>query len=235
MGIRQFVLRALAVASIVASAATASAQAPSTQDLVGMWNLTLTSPQGTHPTTLTIKDEAGELVGTLTGLPTVGGVKVATSDAGVRITFAVDYEGQPVDVVMVGKLTGAEIKGTVDYASGAATGDFSGSKAGTAPAAAASTDAASLSGTWNVTSPSSSTGWTLELTQDGTAISGTLKNADQGISLPVKGMLENGTLSLTASGEMAGTLKATVEAGELKGGSYDIGGNSGSWSATRKP
>ena len=52
---------------------------------------------------------------------------------------------------------------------------------------------------------------------------------------PVKGTVENATLALTASGDMAGTLKATVEAGALKGGSYDIGGNVGTWSATRKP
>ncbi len=84
-----------------------------------------------------IKEDAGQLVGAMTGLPTVGGVKVATSDAGVRMTFAVDYQGQPVDVVMVGKLTGAELKGTVDYANGAATGDFTGSKAGAAASGAA--------------------------------------------------------------------------------------------------
>ena len=231
MGIRQFVFGAFVAASVVAAATAASAQAPSNQDLVGTWNLTLTSPQGTHPTTVVIRETAGQLVGAVTGLPTVGEMKVAASDAGVRMTFAVDYQGQPVDVVMVGTLTGTEIKGTVDYANGAATGDFKGSK-GTV---AAANDAASLSGTWIISSPSSSPGWTLDLAQDGTTATGTLKNADQAISIPVKGTVENATLALTASGDMAGTLKATLEAGALKGGSYDIGGNAGTWSATRKP
>ena len=87
-------------------------------------------------------------MGALTGLPTVGGVKVATSEAGVRLTFAVDYQGQAVDVVMVGKLTGTELKGTVDYANGAATGDFTGSKAGAALLAPrAASAAAGVTGT----------------------------------------------------------------------------------------
>jgi hypothetical protein len=237
MGIRTSVFCALVAASVLTGAVAASAQAPSNQDLIGTWNLTLTSPQGSHPTTVVIKEAGGQLVGELTGLPTVGGLKVATSEAGVRMTFAVDYQGQPVEVLMAGKLTGAEMKGTVDYAGGAAAGEFSGSKAGaeTTTATAVTNTAASVSGTWAISSSSSSPGWTLDLTQEGTAVSGTLKNGDQGISIPVKGTLENGTLSLTASGEMAGTLKATIEAGELKAGSYDIGGDAGTWSATRKP
>jgi hypothetical protein len=236
MYIRKFTLRALAASLIVAAAITASAQAPSTQDLVGTWNLTLTSPQGSHPTTVVIREDAGQLVGEMTGLPTVGGLKVTTSDAGVSLTFAIDYQGQPVDVVMVGKLSGAEMKGTVDYANGAAMGDFTGTKAGAAGATAApaTTDATSVSGTWLITAAESSPGWSMDLVQDGTNVSGTLKNAEQGLTLQLKGTLESGALSLNVTGDRSGTMKGTLEGGALKG-SYDVGGDAGSWSASRKP
>jgi hypothetical protein len=238
MGIRTSVFHALAAASVLMCAVAASAQTPTNQDLIGTWNLTLTSPQGSHPTTVVIKEDGGQLVGELTGLPTVGGLKVATSEAGVRMTFAVDYQGQPVDVVMVGKLTGAEMKGTVDYAGGAAAGDFQGTKGAAAagsPTSAGVSNAgpASLTGTW-VLASSGGTGWSMDLTQDGSAVTGTLKNTDQGISLPLKGTLDNGTLDLAVMGDMTGTIKGKVEGPALKG-NFDVSGETGTWSATRKP
>ena len=236
MSFRQFALRALIASSVAVCATAASAQAPSNQDLVGTWNLTLTSPEGTHPTTVEIKEDAGQLVGAMTGLPTVGGVKVATSEAGVRMTFAVDYQGQPVEVVMVGKLTGAAIKGTVDYANGAATGDFTGSKAGAAgsgAAAPAASAADGVTGLWGGTGDGGG-GYSFKLAQEGTAVSGVLKTPD-GAEIPVKGTFENNALNLAITSDaLAGTVKGTLEAGALKG-SYDIGGSAGSWSATRKP
>lgn len=236
MSNRQFTLRAVVGAALIACTTAASAQAPSNQDLIGTWNLTLTSPQGTHPTTVVINEDAGQLVGAVTGLPTVGGMKVATSDAGVKMTFAVDYQGQAVPVVMVGKLTGTEIKGTVDYANGAATGDFTGSKAGAATngaAAATATSAAGLTGVWDITG-SRGGGYSFKLMQEGTAVTGTLKRPD-GAEVPVKGTFENDALTLALDGDaMAGTVKGTFDGATLKG-SYDIGGSTGSWSATRKP
>ena len=234
MGIRQFILRAFVASSVVACATAASAQAPSTQDLVGTWNLTLTSPQGSRPTTLVIKEDAGQLVGAMTGLPTIGDVKVATSDAGVRMSFAVDYQGQPVDIVMVGKLAGTELKGTVDYANGAATGDFTGAKAGAATPGAAATPAADgVTGTWDVTRDGGG-GYSFKLAQEGTAVSGVAKTP-KGVEIPLKGTFENNALDLAVTGDsISGKVKATLEGVVLKG-SYDIGGDTGSWSATRKP
>ena len=62
-------VRALVASSALVWAGAAYAQAPSNQDLVGTWNITMTSPQGSHPTTMTIREEAGQLVGAMTGLP----------------------------------------------------------------------------------------------------------------------------------------------------------------------
>ena len=230
MVFRHTLLQALVASSLAACATVASAQAPSNQDLIGTWNLTLTSPQGTHPTTVVISDDGGQLKGSLTGLPAVGGVTVSTTDAGAKLAFAIDYQGQAIDVVMMGKVDGTSIKGTVDYAGGAATGDFTGTKAGAATAAAAG---GSVAGAWDVTG-SSGGGYSFKLVQEGTDVTGVLTTPD-GAEVPLKGTFENSALTLAVAADaMSGTLKGTLEGPALKG-SYDIGGNAGSWSATRKP
>ena len=223
--------RVLVASMALAWAGAAYAQAPSNQDLVGAWNITMTSPHGSHPTTLTIREDGGQLTGTLTGLPGPSPVTVKTSEGGVTLSFSADYQGQAYPVVLRGTITGTDIKGTIDYAAGAAAGDFSGSKAATTPA-----DGTALAGTWIMNTPSSSNpGWTMDLTQEGGMVTGTLRNADRGIALALKGTLENGALALAVSGDRTGNLKATLDSGELKDGHYEIGNNSGSWSATRKP
>ena len=122
------------------------------------------------------------------------------------------------------------MKGTVDYAGGAAAGDFVGSKAGATAAAAGA--GAGVSGLWDVTGDGGG-GWALNLTQEGPAVTGVLKSPD-GMELPVKGTFEGNALTLNVNADAAtGTVKGTLEDGKLKG-SYDIGGNAGSWSATRK-
>lgn len=223
-------VRALVASLTLAWAGAAYAQAPSNQDLVGTWNLTMTSPQGSHPTTLTVREEGGQLAATLSGLPGPSPVTVKTDEKGVTLSFSVDYQGQAVPVVMTGKVTGTDIKGTVNYAGGAAGGDFSGSKS--AAATAVSGDE-SLTGTWDITG-SNGGGYTFQLTQEGTAVTGILRTPD-GAEVPVKGTFESNALSLAVSTDStSGTIKGARDGAALKG-TYDIGGNTGSWSATRKP
>lgn len=217
------VVRGVVAASILGWAGVAFAQAPAANDLVGTWNITMTSPVGTHPTTMAIRQEGGQLTGTVDGLPGATPVIVKTSETGVTFSFSVDYQGQPVSVVMAGKVTGTDIRGSVDYADGGGAGDFSGSKAG----------AASLSGAWAITGDGGD-GYSFMFTHDGAAIGGVLRTPD-GNELPLKGTFENGRLSLTVvSDSMSGTIDGTYDAGALKG-RYDIAGNTGAWSAVRKP
>ena len=229
MAFHQFAVRALVASSALVWAGVAFAQAPSNQDLVGTWNITLTSPQGTHPTTVTIREEGGQLAGAVTGLPGTTPLVVKTSESGVTMSFDVDYQGQPIPVVMIGKVSGTEIKGAVDYANGGAGGDFTGTKAGATDAAVG----ASVTGTWDITGDGGG-GYSFSFTQDGSAVSGVLKTPD-GLELPVKGTFENSVLNLAVTADgAAGTVKGTLEGAALKG-SYDIAGNAGSWSAVRKP
>lgn len=229
MAFHTFAVRALVAASALVWVGVAHAQAPSNQDLVGTWNITLTSPQGTHPTTMTIREEGGQLAGAVTGLPGTTPVVVKTSESGVTMTFSVDYQGQPIPVVMSGKVSGADIKGTVDYASGGAAGDFSGSKAGAATAAAGN----SLTGVWTITGDGGG-GYSFKFSHQGAAVNGVLITPD-GAELPVKGTFENNALKLAVTSDsVSGTVTGTLDGEALKG-SYDIGGNAGSWSAVRKP
>jgi hypothetical protein len=230
MALRKFALQALVASSVVVCAGVATAQSPSNQALVGTWSLTLTSPQGTHPGTVTITEEAGKLAGAMTGSMGSLPVDVKTTETGVSLAFTVDYQGQPLPVVLAGKIDGTTIKGTVDYGNGAAAGDFTGTKGGAAPP----TDSASgVAGAWAITGDGGG-GYSFDFTQDGTAVSGTLKTPD-GAELPVKGTFEGNALTLAVvSDSVSGTIKGTLEGAALKG-TYDLGGNSGSWSATRKP
>lgn len=234
MGIKQRVIQALVASLVVACTTVASAQAPSTQAIVGTWNLTLTSPQGTHPGTVTIKDEAGKLAGAMTGGMGSTPVDVKTTVSGVSLSFSVDYQGQPLPIVLAGKVDGSAIKGTVDYGNGAATGEFTGTKVGAAAGAAVgATVGATLTGWWDITGDGGS-GYSFNFTQDGTAVTGVLKTPD-GLELPVTGTFENNALSLTLSMDgAAGTIKGALDGTALKG-AYDIAGDAGSFSATRKP
>ncbi len=90
-----------------------------------------------------------------------------------------------------------------------------------------------MSGTWDVTGDGGG-GYSFKLAQEGTAVSGVLKTPE-GAEIPVKGTFENNALNLAVTGDaLSGTVKGTLEGAALKG-SYDIGGDTGSWSATRKP
>ncbi len=227
--------RAIVASSALVVATVALAQAPTNQALVGTWNLTLTSPQGTHPGTVTIKDEAGKLSGAMSGELGALPVDVKTTETGVALSFTVDYQGQPLPIVLAGKVDGANLKGTVDYGNGSATGEFTGTKAGAAaggPAAGAAATAAgaTVTGVWDITGDGGG-GYSFDFTQDGAAVSGVLKTPD-GAELPVKGTFENNALSLAVSGA-AGTIRGALDGPALKG-TYDLGGNTGSFSATRK-
>lgn len=230
MAFRQLVFQALVASTVALGVPAAFAQAPSNQDLVGTWNLTLTSPQGTHPGTVTIKDEAGKLAGAMVGPMGSLPVDVRTTEQGVSMAFTVDYQGQPLPIVLAGKVDGATIKGSVDYGNGAAAGDFTGSKGG---AAASAAPGSGVAGVWDITGDGGG-GYSFNFTQDGNAVTGTLKTPD-GLELPIKGTFESNALNLAiVSDAVSGTIKGTLEGPALKG-SYDLGGNAGSWSATRKP
>lgn len=233
MAFRKFAFQAVFASAVVVCASVATAQSPSTQALVGTWSVMLTSPQGTHPGTVTITEEAGKLAGAMTGAMGSLPIDVRATETGVSLAFTVDYQGQPLPVVMAGKVDGATMKGTVDYGNGSATGDFTGTKGGAAAAPTAAGATSAVAGAWDVTGDGGG-GYSFHLTQEGTAVSGTLKTPD-GVELPVKGTFEGNALTLAvAADSLAGTIKGTLEGPALKG-SYDLGGNAGSWSATRKP
>jgi len=94
-----------------------------------------------------------------------------------------------------------------------------------------------VAGQWTITSDSS--GWSMQLAQDGSVVSGTMANSERSASLAAKGTFTDGALTLVATGPLDGqtieiTLKGSMEAGTLKG-TYAVGGNSGAWTATRTP
>lgn len=228
MAIQTLVARALLASGVLVVSTMSFAQAPAARDLVGTWKMTMTSPQGTHPGTLVVREESGNLVATMDGEMGKLPATVTTSEKGVTIAFTVDYQG-PLAVVLTGSVTGDTMKGLVDYGNGMAGGDFEGSRE-----AASTTSEAGVTGTWTITSAEGGSGWELTLTQDGTNVTGRLENAGQGLVGDVKGTLEGSALKLQVSGQFAGTMNATLENGTLSG-SFDVEGTAGRWTGARKP
>ena len=108
MAISQVAFRALLASSVVVCASAVQAQAPSSQDLVGTWKVTMTSPQGSHPMTLVVTDTAGKLAGNVAGEMGTLPAAVETSETGVKILFTVDYQGSPLPIALTGKVANTE-------------------------------------------------------------------------------------------------------------------------------
>ncbi len=257
MAFKYHALRTLVASVGLVCASTVFGQAPSTASLVGIWDITLTSPQGTHPSTITLREDAGKVTGTVQGLPGATSVVVTSTDAGVTLAFSVNHQGQPLAVLMTGKVDGSTIKGTVDYANGQEVGDFMGTRKAatgtatdtTAAGATASTGspttgssstaaAGTVAGQWAITSDAGSV-WSMALVQDGSAVTGTLTDGDNAATYQAKGTFTAGALSLVATGQPQGqpielTVKGTLEGESLKG-TYSVGDSNGTWTAMRKP
>jgi len=91
--------------ALVLSPLTASAQlAPGDAgSFMGNWTLTLDSPQGAFEQSLTLKDEAGKVVGEMTNQmqPEVQKVTDVTKDKdNLVLKFAGNFQGNPFDAVI---------------------------------------------------------------------------------------------------------------------------------------
>lgn len=117
-------------ASATAAPAAASSSAPSA-GAANTWNLTYVSPVGEFPVTLSDIKQDGE---TITGKYKLGGQNpqegafngTIKGDA-VELKIVIKYEGNDLPITSKGKITGSEVKGTVDYG-GMAEGEFKGKK-----------------------------------------------------------------------------------------------------------
>jgi len=151
-------------------AAPAHAQS---SDASGKWDVTFTSPQGSHPAVLTLKKEGEKLGGTLSGpqgdLP-IGGTQ---KDAVVSLSFSAQGDGGALVIAMSGTQDGDTMRGTVDYG-GRAQGEWSASRAKTVASETRAASAVDVTGTWlfSVTTDAGSGTPTISFKQDGENLTG---------------------------------------------------------------
>ncbi len=102
---------------------------PSTESasVAGEWLLTLNSPMGALPSTLTLRQDGGNVAGDMRsqfGNSPLTNVSLNGNE--IKFSYRVDVQGQTFDVMATGKINGNAISGSMS--AGDMTFDFSGSK-----------------------------------------------------------------------------------------------------------
>lgn len=214
----------------------------------GSWDVTLVSPQGTFNLQFNLKQDGEKLSGVVKSqrgeLPLEGTVK----DKDVTLKWTTKYQENDLPITLTGVLEGSSMKGTADYG-GFAQGDFSAKRAGEsaapasnspAPAQAAPADKTDISGAWafQVETPAGAGTPTFTFKQEGEKLTGQYKGAfgeapvtgtvkankiDFSIKVQVEG--QEATINYTGTVEKDGTMKGTVNLGEI---------GSGTWTAKRQ-
>lgn len=187
-----------------------------TSPLSGQWEIGMNTPGGirTYKATFRIDGErlTGEVERSTGNVELKGTVK---GDA-IEFSYTINYQGNPVEVTMAGRIDGDTAGGSVSF-NGTPAEEWSARRI-PAATAAAKTD---LSGTWNLeVETAQGTGQpTLIITQKGDALSGTY----QGMlgEAPLAGRLTGNDfeISFKVSGQVEGTViyKGTTDGATMKG------------------
>jgi len=222
------VILSLLVALLIAVPAAAQSA-----DASGKWDVTFTSPQGSHPAVLTLKKDGEKLGGTLSGpqgdLPISGTQK----DAVVSLSFSAQGDGGALVIAMSGTQDGNTMRGTVDYG-GRAQGEWSASRAKTVESETRAASAVDVTGTWlfSVTTDAGSGTPTISLKQDGEKLAGhysgqfgevdltgTLKGTAIAFGFTVQS--DAGSIRVDYSGTVDhDSMKGTVRYGDLAQGTF---------------
>ena len=229
-----FLILALCATSAVAQSASAA----------GTWDASLTSPQGKFDVQLVLKQDGEKLSGVVKGrrgeLPAEGTVK----GKDFTLKYTTKFQENDLPITLTGTLDGATIKGSADYG-GMAQGEFEAKRATEsatkAPEAAPpAADKANITGAWAfaVETPAGSGTPTFNFKQDGekltgqykgafgeAPVTGTVKGNKVDFSFKVEGQGQQATLTYTGTIEKDGTMKGTVDLGEI---------GKGSWTAKRQ-
>ena len=207
----------------------------------GTWDVTLNSPQGTFNLQFILKQDGEKLSGAVKGqrgeVPLEGTIK----GKDVVLKWTTKFQDNDLPITLTGAVDGSAMKGTADYG-GFAQGDFTAKKAGdaaapapSAPAAAAPADKTDITGAWNfaVETQAGSGSPTFTFKQEGEKLSGqykgqfgeapltgSVKGNKVDFSIKVQAQGQEGTIKYTGTVEKDGTMKGTVDFGELGAGTW---------------
>jgi len=244
---------------LVAAAAFIAAPAYAQTDITGDWQLTVNSPMGPRTTPLSLKQDGEKVTGKFksqAGELPVSGTLVGDD---LKLAFTLNVQGNPIDITLTGKVSGASIAGTANFG-GLGEGEFTAKPAPAATDAAATTPnetspitpatttappanggtPSNAAGIWIVTfvTPGGEFPATATLAQDGGTLSGTF-GSHLG-EAPVSGTLDGHALKLTMiaktpQGDVDVSLTGDVDGDSIVNGKAEVTGmGQMAWSAKRK-
>jgi hypothetical protein len=239
----------LLMACLAAPAGAQTAPAPASTapaaDVIGTWDVSVTTAQGqVIPSQVKLKKDGAKIVGTISSQ--MGETPLEAEVKGKALTIWFNFQGQsgPMAIEMAGTVDGDSVKGTMAVA-GQAGGQWTATRAKDPNAketpkepakdqpAAAKTD---LTGTWNVTVelPGMTATPTVVFKQEGEkltgdyvsaqygkfAITGTIKSAD--VSFWFAMNVEGNALNVTYTGTVGkdGTFTGSVSYGDMMSGTF---------------
>jgi hypothetical protein len=239
---RQKLLISFAFVLLTAISATAQSSGAA-----GTWDTTLTSPQGTFNVQMILKQDGEKVSGVVKSQRGEIPIQGTLNGKDLKLAYTIKFQDNDMLITLTGALDGAAIKGSADYG-GLAEGEFNAKRAGDAAATTSTTAAASapatnqtnISGEWafQVETAAGSGTPTFTFKQDGEKLSGQYKGAfgeapltgtfkDGKIEFSIKVDAQGQQLTLKYAGtlEKDGTMKGTVDLGEV---------GSGTWTGKRK-
>ena len=94
--------------------------------VAGEWVLTINGPQGTVDTDASFKQSGEKVTGTFSSQLGETNVEGTMTGSTLSLAFSVVTQNGPIDIRMTAEVSGAEMKGSIDYGMG--TADFTGKK-----------------------------------------------------------------------------------------------------------
>jgi hypothetical protein len=228
-------LPVIAFLFLLLCATTAAAQSA---NAAGTWDATLTSPQGTFNVQLILKQEGEKVSGVVKGQRGETPIEGTLNGTNLKLKYTIKFQENDMVIALTGALDGASIKGSADYG-GLADGEFNAKRADDAAAATpkapanapSAGDKTDISGAWvfQVETSAGSGSPTFTFKQDGEKLTGQYKGAfgeapltgtvkGNKVDFEIKG--DQGTLTYTGTIEKDGSMKGTVQLGELGSGTW---------------
>jgi len=241
--------------AVLALALSVAAPAAAQTTVVGDWEMTINSPQGSNTVKVTFKQDGEKVDGLFKSpqgeLPFTGAL---TGDE-LKFTFSIPFQGQPLEIAMTGKVEATTMAGKANFG-GFADGDWTAKRidataesASTAAGAAATNGAATtagattaggggLAGKWDVTfsTPGGDFPANATFSEEGGKVTGTF--GSQMGEAPISGTVEGRTFKLTLTaqtpqGAMEVALTGEVDGDSIKGKAEIAGMGQMEWSAKR--
>jgi hypothetical protein len=187
----------LSMAVMAVGVSVVGPAAAQTPDVSGRWDVVLNAPDGAHKATLTLKNDAGKLTGTIGN--TDADMPIEGSQTGGDVTLSFTYRGgdNPMLITMKGAQKGDSISGSATF--GDSPGDWTGTRAASKSGASASPQAGALdiSGAWlfDVNSAAGTGTPTITFNQSGEKLTG--QYVGQLGEAPIEGTLKGSELSFS--------------------------------------